>query len=421
MESPGQYLKRERELRGISLSKVHEVTRVQRKYLEAIESDNYDNLPSPAFVKGFIKSYCKHLGLDEDDAVLRYEVYIRDRTADRPGAGTEAPSGRPHGEAPDVISGIRPSGSRNIILYLVAAGFAIIILFYLLSSWRGAEVEPVRSALDAPEEVEKPADSAASVVEAPEKPAPAEAEPAVVQAKPPEKAPAVKAAPAREAKPAAAASAKKHRLTIEATETSWVEVRIDGDEPFDVMLRQGEKLSWLADDKIALVIGNAGGVSLEFDGKRLEPLGPSGNVARVELTGEGITKKVSAPKPSPEEEPAPSLEDKEPGATVDSPTGKRRPGVPDTPTAGAVDAAVPAPPAAKREPGAAPPAAEQEQGVAAGRWTDKIKNSLGLDGSDDTEAAGSGESGDAAGPASEAPEDGDEGKVERKPFELDWQ
>src|SRR5574340_653189 len=80
MESPGEYLKRERELRRASLTSLFEATRIPLKYLEAIEADDYESLPHPTFVKGFIKSYCKYLGLDETDAVLRYEIYMKERS-----------------------------------------------------------------------------------------------------------------------------------------------------------------------------------------------------------------------------------------------------------------------------------------------------------------------------------------------------
>ena len=79
MESPGAYLKRERELRGITLKSVHEAVRVPLRFLEALESDEYEALPHPTFVKGFIKTYCKHLGLDDDTLGTAIEVTLRDR------------------------------------------------------------------------------------------------------------------------------------------------------------------------------------------------------------------------------------------------------------------------------------------------------------------------------------------------------
>jgi cytoskeletal protein RodZ len=80
MESPGEYLKREREHRGVSLLSIQATTRVPMKYLEALEANDYDNLPHGTFTKGFIKNYCKCLGLDEVDAALRFEQFMKERS-----------------------------------------------------------------------------------------------------------------------------------------------------------------------------------------------------------------------------------------------------------------------------------------------------------------------------------------------------
>lgn len=72
----GQYLKMERELRGITLDHVASVTKISPHILSFIETDQFDKLPSKIFAKGFIKSYAKSIGLNPDEAVLRYdEVY----------------------------------------------------------------------------------------------------------------------------------------------------------------------------------------------------------------------------------------------------------------------------------------------------------------------------------------------------------
>jgi cytoskeletal protein RodZ len=69
----GQYLKRERELRGISLEQVAGITKISPHYLNAIDADQFDSLPSKIFAKGFVKSYAKAIGLNQDEVVLRYE------------------------------------------------------------------------------------------------------------------------------------------------------------------------------------------------------------------------------------------------------------------------------------------------------------------------------------------------------------
>ena len=72
MESLGTHLKRERELRDISLNDVAEATKINIRYIEAIEADQFETLPGKTFVIGFLKNYASYIGLDGDEVVTRY-------------------------------------------------------------------------------------------------------------------------------------------------------------------------------------------------------------------------------------------------------------------------------------------------------------------------------------------------------------
>ena len=61
----GQELKRERELRGISLQEISDATKINIRHLRDLEEDHLDNLPGKFFIKGIIRSYAKYIGLDE--------------------------------------------------------------------------------------------------------------------------------------------------------------------------------------------------------------------------------------------------------------------------------------------------------------------------------------------------------------------
>lgn len=61
----GTFLKQIREYKNIHLTQINHSTRVQKKHLEAIEENNYTALPSPVFVRGFIRQIAKILELDE--------------------------------------------------------------------------------------------------------------------------------------------------------------------------------------------------------------------------------------------------------------------------------------------------------------------------------------------------------------------
>lgn len=75
MRTVGQILKEEREKIFYSLEEVERATKIRKELLQALEEDNFDKLPPPTFIQGFIKSYAKFLKLDSEKllAVFRRE------------------------------------------------------------------------------------------------------------------------------------------------------------------------------------------------------------------------------------------------------------------------------------------------------------------------------------------------------------
>src|SRR5882672_5192573 len=73
MSSVGTYLRELRQRRGVSLEEIARTTRVAQRYLESIEADTFDTLPSPVFTRGFIRAYCQALGEPPDEALAAYE------------------------------------------------------------------------------------------------------------------------------------------------------------------------------------------------------------------------------------------------------------------------------------------------------------------------------------------------------------
>src|ERR1051326_6047711 len=70
----GDRLRREREMRGITLDEICESAKIARRHLEALEKDRFDRLPGGVFNKGFVRAYAKFLGIDEDQAVADYAL-----------------------------------------------------------------------------------------------------------------------------------------------------------------------------------------------------------------------------------------------------------------------------------------------------------------------------------------------------------
>src|SRR5437660_5264720 len=72
MASFGERLKREREMRGVSLEEIAESTKIGKRNLLALETEEFDKLPGGIFNKGFVRAYAKYLGLDEEQAVTDF-------------------------------------------------------------------------------------------------------------------------------------------------------------------------------------------------------------------------------------------------------------------------------------------------------------------------------------------------------------
>jgi cytoskeleton protein RodZ len=78
-ETLGEQLRLAREERGIPLREISDQTRITVRYLEAIETNDYNRLPGGIFNRSFIKAYARCVGYDEKEAVEAYTRYMRDQ------------------------------------------------------------------------------------------------------------------------------------------------------------------------------------------------------------------------------------------------------------------------------------------------------------------------------------------------------
>ncbi len=76
-ESVGDLLQHARRERGMSLDGVARSTRISMAQLESIERGHYDELPGETYVRGFVRSYAKSVGLDADQALVTYASECR--------------------------------------------------------------------------------------------------------------------------------------------------------------------------------------------------------------------------------------------------------------------------------------------------------------------------------------------------------
>lgn len=80
MKTAGTILREERQRKQITLRAAEEATKIRTKFLEAIEADDYANLPSVSYAKGFIKNYSEFLGLDSHKVL----AFFRRQTTEIP-------------------------------------------------------------------------------------------------------------------------------------------------------------------------------------------------------------------------------------------------------------------------------------------------------------------------------------------------
>jgi hypothetical protein len=236
--SLGQDLKRERELRGISLKQIADSTRISQRYLASLEGDCWDVIPGQFFVRAILRSYAKAIGMDEAQTLKRYDELVQfNEQLEYKEAGTDY---RP------VRAGRRkwlPALSLTAVLVITA----VLLYVFVISPRKPAPIS---------RKAGPPAVSSQAVVPAPVK-------------------------PASELPPVPAVEAIKG-LSFEAafSEDTWLQVYADGRLVWDGIKRAGETLRAKAEGELILNSGNAGGMAFTLNGKKARSLGPRGAVVK---------------------------------------------------------------------------------------------------------------------------------------------
>jgi cytoskeleton protein RodZ len=306
MYSIGQRLREERLRKGIKLSEISEFTRIRTAFLEAIENDQFDQLPGAFYARSFIRQYARYIGLDDPEL----EAEIK-RQLGEPG---------PVVSAQEVLTGLSVSGPEKSpvlwrtqpasrwLAYVTVAGLVVAGILGVYLGWRQVRVRA---------EAELHAIRPAETTVAPVTPQPAVQPPASTLPGPaptagpaPAPQPAI-AGPAETAQPARAAESTPERqslvVEIRAQKDSWIQVHSDEKVVFVGTLRSGQARTFEASERIRILTGNAGGLQVLRNGSPLGPIGPEGQVRTVEITKE--TYRISGPRPKPPEaEPKPSAE-----------------------------------------------------------------------------------------------------------------
>lgn len=293
MPAFGENLRREREMRGVSLEEIASATKISIRFLGAIEREEFSKLPGGIFSRSFVRSYARYLGLDEDRVVTEYQAAARPQTdfdLHRLVAGN---------------ANVKPTSRTP----LIATAIAVVLLIggYLLFRYapRAAEAPappppvPAESRPAAPSQpVPVPMASGEATGVPGANPATsmppaggASSAPSAAGANPqtPLSATASSAAASNLPKPmAGAAGDSELMLQVAATERTWMAVDADGKTVLQRVLNPQEVETLKAHNAFDVTTGNAHGVVLTLNGETLKPLGREGEVKTVHLTRQDL-------------------------------------------------------------------------------------------------------------------------------------
>ncbi len=236
--SYGQYLQASRLEQQISLERVSEETRIGLEILKLIENEDHEKLPAKVFVKGFLRSYARAIGIDGQEAVRRYEsrlnvVYTLN--------GPESETGAP-----------QPGRLWKLLLVAVVYFALIFLTICGLSFFEGYSSHQATPESQTIEEASSMAnDPSPKELEAGEKSKDRDSD--------------------------------KHFLHITAREDTWIKIIIDDGESKEYKLASGEQLELEALSNFNLLIGNAAGISVTLNDKLIPVLGKSGEIVNLDL------------------------------------------------------------------------------------------------------------------------------------------
>lgn len=279
-ESPqktiGTILREERENKGLSYAQVSELIKLRPAILEDLENESWDNLPSPVFASGFVRSYGRILGLEEKKVMTLYQESCPVKVS-----------------APKPLS--RPAKSKKVPFFIIIFILLAISSGYFL--WKGYTTNkkvsdtPTKVVEDNPtsEKTETIREGQNTIKEQPNKQDQTDyihdlinetneiksSEDLWDQDKNTEEnAPSI-----------ASIESVAPGLTLKANirEETWVKLFIDDNEPKEYIFRPGRQYKWKAEKGFELLIGNAGGIDLELNGETVENPGTEGQVVRLSI------------------------------------------------------------------------------------------------------------------------------------------
>jgi len=277
MGSFGENLRREREMRGVTLQEISAATKISVRFLKSIENEEFSKLPGGIFSRSFVRAYARYLGLDEDPLLEEYQQAAKART-DFDISQFSPPK-----------ANSRPGRRSRHALWAVVIATGLLVLGFAL--WRHSR-QPLQvpvAASNAPASTPITKTSASlngtTTDNNTQQPAKAPAQGGVLAAT----APLASVAKL----PPVTNSDGKLVLQIEATERSWVAIDADGNSVMQGVMDANTVKTFKADTSFDVLTGNAQGVILTLNGQTMKPLGREGEVKHIHLSWKSLKKQPS--------------------------------------------------------------------------------------------------------------------------------
>lgn len=283
----GDKLRREREMRKISLDEIAAATKIGTRSLKALEDENFSILPGGIFNKGFVRSYARFLGLNEDDAVADYQAAVTEQpvsvekiVAQSAMAKASRLAAQQARESSDNSGLLRAVGFLALACAVAFGGYQAFRRGYFKALKRPSLHRQMKQqAQDAahPPPPRLPQTSAALTVTTDKSLAPQPFAESVVATTP------------KGASPTVVPIASEFTVSIRTSEESWLSVTADGKRAFQRLFAANEQQSVTAKSKIEIKIGNPNGTEISLNGKPLA-LGGSLDHPRTVIVGaDGLT------------------------------------------------------------------------------------------------------------------------------------
>lgn len=292
--SLGEWLRQRREELGISLTQAEIDTRIRIYYLEALETDQFANLPDPVVGRGFLRNYASYLGLDLQEAIQRFSALVAPPEPEIRSV-EEPPPSSPVSFRPLPLHAM-PGRHRGwiwfvglLICAIAAAGFLLWRNYPYLSGWFASQAPTATLTPTQAATRSAPATATQTPIALVTRLMPTQTVPILEPTLPPTFTPS----------PSPTPSLPIYMgifLELVFTDTSWIQVTVDGVRQFQGELDPPTYRSWYGEERIELRIGNAGGVLVTVNGESLGTLGGRGEV--VDRVFEKVGKQITEATPT---------------------------------------------------------------------------------------------------------------------------